>query len=269
MQQVQIQEFILRDTSLICPSCSTPFASPQIARMPNITAETTIEADLHRVLPAAAVRGALIAICPACVYTWWSTAFAPHFYVPDLLVPSPEIEYPKKFAHAVLTGRKNGAHALDRALLALNGLWCARETYIGAGPEQMDNYRADNERWLVLAVQELDTALRDEDWNGNRHRYAYIMGEVLRQLADFHAAVRYLDTVVARRAMLPQELIDHQRQLAMAGVSDPTVLPPHVVEAIFLPKPQVIVAEAEEPIPAISTPLIFTTPSMQMTAAVR
>lgn len=265
MQKVQIQDFVIGETSLICPACDTPFAAQSILRMPELTAQTTIEADLHRVLPAAILRAALIAICPCCVYTWWSTAFAPHHYVPDLLVPSPEIEYPKKFAHAVLTGRKNGAHALDRALLALNGLWCARETYIGAGPEQMDNYRADNERWLVLAAQELDEALKDPAWVGNRHRYSYLMGEVLRQLADFQAAVRYFDTVSARRAMLPQELIDHQRQLAMSGVSDPTVLPPYVVEAIFLAKPLPEIRPDEETAPALN-PVITPVTPMSMTA---
>src|SRR5271170_6287083 len=134
MQVVEILDFVVRDASLVCPACQTPFATPQLAEMPPITPDTIIEADLHRVLPDAQIRGALVAICPACIYTWWATAFAPHFFVPDLLVPAPEIEYPKKFAHAVLTGRNNGAHALDRALLALKGCWCLRETYIGAGP---------------------------------------------------------------------------------------------------------------------------------------
>lgn len=232
--QVEIQDFIIKDTSIVCPSCKTPFATPLLVKMPDITRDTVVEADLHRVLPDA-VRAALIAICPACIYTWWSTAFAPHFYVPDLLVPSPEIEYPKKFAHAVLTGRKNGAHALDRALLSLNGLWCARETYFGAGPEKLPEYKADNEKWLTLAAQELDEALHDTGWNGNRSRYSYIMGEILRQLSDFHNAVAYFDAV-DRRSMLPAELIRHQRKLAVDGNPEPVVLPPHVVEQVFLPK---------------------------------
>ena len=168
MQTIEIQDFVIRESSVLCPSCLTPFATPLLEKMPDITPETTVEADLHRVLPDAAIRGALIAICPACIFTSWSSAFGMHFFVPELLVPAPQIEYPKKFAHAVLTGRKNGAHPLDRAMLALNGCWCARETYIGATQEQLAGYQAENERWLTLASQEMETALNDTSWNGNR-----------------------------------------------------------------------------------------------------
>ena len=234
--QIAIQDFIIADSSIICPSCLTPFATPLLESMPDITPTTVVEADLHRVLPDAAIRGALIAICPACIYTWWASAFGKHFFVPDLLVPSPEIEYPKKFAHAVLTGRKNGSHALDRALLALNGCWCARETYIGASAEQLGDYKADNERWLTLAASEFEAALADSSWRGNRSRYSYIYAEVLRQLGDFHGAVRYFD-VVDRDSLLPAELVRHQRKLAVDGNPVSIVLPPHLVEQIFLPKP--------------------------------
>lgn len=230
-----IAEFTISYASVICPVCNTPFATPLIARMPNISRSTVVEADLHRVLPDAAIRGALIAICPACVHTWWSTAFAPHYFVPDLLVPAPHIEYPKKFAHAVLTGRKNGEHPIDRALLALNGCWCARETYTEADKAKPE-YKADNERWMVLAAQELEAALQDPEWNGNRSRYSYVMGEILRQLGDFHAAVRYFSQV-DRRSMLPAELVERQRTLAISGNVEPVVLPPNMVEAIFMPKP--------------------------------
>jgi hypothetical protein len=251
---IELQDFLIKDASLICPMCQTPFATPLLASMPEIKPQTTIEADLHRVLPDPRIRASLVAICPACIYTWWSTAFAPHFFVPDLLVPSPEIEYPKKFAHAVLTGRKHGAHALDRALLALNGLWCARETYTGASADQLGQYAADNERWLKLAAQELETALQDETWNGNRSRYSYIMGEILRQLGDFHAAVKYFDTV-DRRCMLPRQLVRHQRQQALNGNSEPTTLPPFLVEQIFLPKPLLSrEPEPEETVAPISQP---------------
>jgi hypothetical protein len=245
--QVDIQKFIVSDTSVICPACGVPFATAQVTSMPEITRETKVEADLHRVLPHAFVRASLIAICPACIYTWWSTAFSPHYVVPDLLVDSPEIEYPKKFAHAVLTGRNTGAHPLDRALLALNGCWCARETYIGAGPDQEENYKADNERWLTLAAQELDEALSDNNWKGNRMRYIYLLGEVLRQLSNFSESERCFKAVNARRAMLPSDLIEHQLMLTRAGNALPTELPPHLVEAIFLPKAIVLPDAQEEP----------------------
>ncbi|HEY9775054.1 MAG TPA: hypothetical protein V6C81_14920 [Planktothrix sp.] len=255
--QVNIHDFIIADTSVVCPNCQMPFATPQVMKMPEITKDTVVEADLHRVLPHSSIRAALIAICPACVYTWWSTAFGPHYYVPDLLVPSPEIEYPKKFAHAVLSGRKSGAHALDRALLALNGCWCARETYIGAGPDQVESYQADNTRWLTLAAQELEEALSDDSWKGNRDRYTYLYAEVLRQLGRFEDAVKTFKAVKVRYSILPSQLVEHQQMLAQSGNPHPTELPPHLVEAIFMPKP-IVLPDAEpepeeEPMMALST----------------
>jgi len=261
---IELHDFVIKDTSLICPMCQTPFATPLLMAMPPIKPQTVIEADLHRVLPDARIRGTLIAICPACIYTWWATAFVPHFFIPDLLVPSPEIEQPKKFAHAVLTGRKHGVHALDRALLAMNGLWCARETYTGAGPDKLEQYKADNERWLTLSVQELEEALNDETWTGNRPRYNYIMGELLRQLGDFHKAVKYFD-MVDRRCMLPKQLVRHQRQAAINGNSEPTTLPPFIVEQIFLPKP--LIDREPEPEPE-ETPTVAQFPQTQAINAV-
>jgi hypothetical protein len=261
---VQINDFVIDEISVMCPQCSMPFATPQVMRTPAITRETTMEADLHRVLPHAAIRAAIVAICPACIYTWWTTSFEPHYYVPDLLVPSPEIEYPKKFAHAVLTGRNAGAHALDRALLALNGCWCARETYIDAGPDQVDNYRADNERWMTLVAQELEEALRDESWKGNRSRYTFIFAEIKRQLGDFETALRAFDAVDIRRSMLPSDLVRHQRSLASTGNADPTELPPYLVEAIFMPKPVQIIPD--EPAIEEQTVLPLTQPQTQSIA---
>ncbi|HEY9788252.1 MAG TPA: hypothetical protein V6D17_22880, partial [Candidatus Obscuribacterales bacterium] len=144
--------------------------------------------------------------------------------LPLLATPAAEIAHAKKFAHAVLTGRKIGAHSLDRALLALNGAWCAREA------------NEPHEKWLELAGQELDTALKDQTWEGNRSRYHYIMGEICRLLGDFHGAVRNYN-LVDRRSNLPKSLVDHQRQEAINGNKEPIVLPPDYVEAIFLPKP--------------------------------
>jgi len=244
MLQIEIQDFIIRESSVVCPSCYTPFATPLVAKMPEISAQSTVEADLHRILPDAVIRGSLIAICPTCLYSWWSTAFPGHFFVPQLLTPAPAIEFPKKFAHAVLTGRNNGSHPLDRALLALNGCWCARETFLNAGPERAADYKAENEKWLVLAAKELEEALADDSWQGNRARYSYTMGELCRQLGDFHKAVKYFDTV-DRRAMLPFELVQHQREMAVNGQSHPVTLPPQLVEQIFLPKPIVLEPPAQ------------------------
>jgi hypothetical protein len=89
---------------------------------------------------------------------------------------------------------------------------------------------------MKLAVQELEEALNDDSWQGNRSRYSYMMGEVLRQMGDFHKAVKYLD-LVDRKSMLPFELIRHQREMAVNGQAEPVQLPPHLVEQIFMPKP--------------------------------
>ena len=226
-----IEDFIVIDISVVCPDCQYPFATPSVANMPSPTRDTPVEADLHRILPHPSIRGALVAMCPACQYTWWITAFRPHNYVPDLLVPAPDVEFSKKFGFAVLNGRKRGEDLLDLAILALNGAWCAREE-AAAGMTQKN----DLPRWLKLAAQELDKAMKDPSWQGNTQRYNYIMAEILRQMGDFENALSLFATL-DRRSMLPRELIDHQISISRAGNSEPTLLPPHLVEEIFRLRP--------------------------------
>lgn len=199
------------------------FASPTIVTMPTISRDTPVEADLHRVLPDAAVRAALVAMCPACNYTWWVTAYRPHLFKPQLVPPTPLVDSPKKFAHAVLTGRQNQAHALDLALLALNGCWCARE----AGQP--------HERWLDLAGAELEKALKDPEWKGNRGYYHYIMGEICRQSGYFKGAIEHFGAV-GPSSMLPRELVERQKVHAVSGDAKPVRLPPDLVETIFCPQ---------------------------------
>ncbi len=199
------------------------FATPTLLTMPAITPQTAIEADLHRVLPDPAIRAALVAMCPACSYTWWYTAFRPHMLQSVFVPPTPIADQPKKFAHAVLTGRKNGAHALDLALLALNGCWCARE----AGQP--------HERWLELAGGELERALRDKNWQGNRDYYQYLLGELCRQSGDFQGAVNHFNQV-GPSSMLPPELVERQKVQATSGDQAPAALPEHLVELLFCVK---------------------------------
>jgi hypothetical protein len=219
-----IEDFVLQTVSVQCPDCEVVFATDALAHTPNMTKDTPVETDLHRILPHPALRAALIAMCPACLYTSWFSAFIEDPLVPFLAVAPAEVAFSKKFAHAVLTGRKVGAHYLDRALFALNGSWCARE----AGES--------SEKWLELAGQELEAALEDDSWTGNRSRYQYIMGEICRLVGDFHGAVRHYNQV-DRKSQLPKTLVDHQRQEAINGNSRPVQLPPEYVEAIFFPKP--------------------------------
>ncbi len=218
-----IENFTLRLTTLVCPACNSMFGTFTLVGMPEITPRTWIETDLHRVLPDADLRGALVAVCPACEYASWVTAFTERVIDPRILPSAPVMQPAKKFAQAVLTGRQNKIHALDISLLALNGCWCAREA---AEP---------HERWLALAGKELERALQDEEWQDNRHYYHYIAGEVCRQMSDFHGAVRHYNKVVPQ-IRLPKELIDSQKVRAIAGDCDPSLLPPHLVEQLFCPR---------------------------------
>ena len=238
-------EFLIKDTSVICPSCDYPFATPNLDTMPNLTADTPVEADLHRVLADPAARGALIAVCPACTYAWWISAFSSHHFVPDLLVPAPPVEYSKKFGVAIVSGRKTKEPLLDMALLAMNGYWCAREE-VAAGIGNA----SEIQRWLKLAVKELKTAMEDASWQANTSRYNYILGELLRQMSDFHGAVSCLQAV-DRRSLLPRELVDHQISLAKAGCADPILMPPRLVDEVFRLSPPVF--ELPEPTPLVES----------------
>src|SRR5262249_8324172 len=108
--------------------------------------------------------------------------------------------------------------------LALNGCWCAREAGL------------PHERWLELAGGELEKALKDNNWHGNRGYYHYLMGEVCRQSGDFKGAVNHFNQV-GPEAMLPKELVERQKVQAVSGDSAIAVLPPHLVEIMFCPKP--------------------------------
>ncbi|HEY9760367.1 MAG TPA: hypothetical protein V6C97_34735 [Oculatellaceae cyanobacterium] len=236
-------EFVIKDASVICPACEYAFATPSLHTMPNLTADSPVEADLHRILPDPAARGALIAVCPACTYAWWISAFATHHFVPELLVPAPPVEHSKKFGVAIVSGRKQKEPLLDMALLAMNGYWCAREEVAaGAGnPSEIS-------RWLKLAVKELKAAMKDESWQANTSRYNYLLGELLRQSGEFHQAVSHLQAV-DRRSLLPKELVDHQIAEAKAGNAEPVMLPPRMVDQVFRLSPPVIELPEPEPTP--------------------
>lgn len=230
--------------SVICPQCSAVFATQHLAYMSSITVDSPVEADLHRVLPHPAARAALVAMCPNCIYTWWISSFAPHHFVPDLVPEAPEVEFSKKFAHAVLSGRNSGAHALDRALLAMNGLWCAREYGDSASADTVHKF-------LELSYTELHTALSDEAWEGNRSRYTYLLAEICRQLGQFASALE-LFRQVDRKALLPRELIDQQAALALMQDVRPVLLTPQLVEQIFRPKKEIAQPVIEEAVEEVT-----------------
>lgn len=215
--------FKLRHLTVVCPDCQTIFATFELARNPPVDRDTPIEADLHRILPDATLRAALLATCPNCIYTWWLSSFSEHYLLPQVVADSPPLEPSKKFAHAVQSGRKNNVHFLDRAVLALNGYWCCREE------------GQDGEKFLKLAKAEMASALADNSWRGNRSRYNYLMAEVLRLLGEFKEADVYYQQV-GRSANLPNELVEKMRMFASGGNKAPVRLPPHIVEEIFVPK---------------------------------
>lgn len=219
--------FKMRQITVTCPLCETVFATYEVVRMPSIIRDTPVEADLHRILPDALLRSNLLAMCPNCVYTAWLTGFSQHYFLPAVVPDSPPVEPCKKFAHAVQSARKVNNHALDRAILALNGYWCAREE--GGEAE------AGAEKFLQLARVELTAALADNDWAGNRSRYNYVMGEILRLLGDFEQAMVFYKRV-DRKCGLPFELVDRMHRFAREGNKNPIRLPPHIVEAVFVPR---------------------------------
>ncbi len=224
---MQANDFIIQDINVNCPACQQCFATPSNMFMAEMTKDTPVAADLHRILPYAAVRAALIAMCPYCLYTWWISAFSPDYSLSKMVLATPVIEHSKKFAHAVLTGRNIEAHSLDKALLALNGYWCAWE----AGQ--------DSQKWLELSIRELGDALADQDWQGNRARYHYILAELLRSAGDFAEAVKHYDCVDVS-AKLPGALISQQRNRALAQNSAQAILAAEFVEEIFFPQRNVV-----------------------------
>ena len=219
--KIEATEFILKSQTVICSSCEAVFATLAIEQMPPVTGETRIETDLHRVLDNPEIRSSLIAMCPSCNYCWWLTSFVTGGLDPDLLPAADKVDYAKRFAHAVFTGRKKNAGAIERALLALNGYWCAKEA------------KQPVERWLDLAIQELGSALKDKEWEGNRGYYHYVMAEMLRLAARFDEALSYYSAVLPAIAGIPAELLEMQKQRAAARDAQTYLLPSHLVQAIF------------------------------------
>ncbi len=226
IENVNLNEFKIAKITVVCPMCSNMFATDYIESMQDLQANSIVEADLHRVIDNPKVRAALLAMCPACLYTWWFSSFKTHYFLPQLVVDSPEINCSKKFAHAILAGRQFNAHALDTAVLALNGWWSSRENH----EPQKSVWN-----WLELSIAELTKALADKSINFNKSRYSYILAELLRQNQEFTEACNYFKQV-DKRAMLPQQLIDNQFKLAIQKDSSPKFLSPEFIEQIFLPK---------------------------------
>ncbi len=212
--------YTLKEKSLICKQCSGTFSTVVVDSMPHIEKDTRIETDLHRILPDGEFRAAQLATCPHCTYTWWVTDFLSAGTFPLTELASPDVKPWVKFGHAVLSGRIYNFKGIERAYIALNGFWCAKECFQPA------------ERFLAVAKQEFESALADDSWYGYRGRHYYQMAELLRYSGDFHQAVKYY-MLVDQDARLPQELLEHQIRMAKMGDKRSILLPPHLVEELY------------------------------------
>lgn len=212
--------YVLKDIAVICLGCSVTFVTSCLTAVPPVTEYDAVEADMHRVLPDACLRGALIAVCPECGFASWTAKLKRSSINPEILPEPMVIEHSKKYALAVKTGRARHLDALDLAYIAVNGLYCARE----AGE--------DAELWLELAAYEQRRGMGGElllPPTGPDH---LIMAELYRQLKNFDQALIEYDLALADEDM-PKELIAQQKMLTAAGNSDPTILPPFLVRIVF------------------------------------
>lgn len=214
------QNFILKECSMECSQCRTVFAMRVLADLPPVTLLDKIEADLHRVLPHPALRGALIAVCPDCGYADWTTKFVRSIVSPLIAVPTPDIDHCRKFAMAVKWARQLKLQPLDIAYIALNGLYCARE----AGQE--------DEAWLELCVYEQTRGLESEDLAIETAQDHLVMAELWRQLGCFDKALAEYDKARGDESV-PEELLRHQISVARACDRQPTILPPGIVRILY------------------------------------
>ena len=71
MNKIANIEFALSQITVICSMCENLFATQYIEKMEDISVNSRIEADLHRVIDEGNIRSALLAMCPACLHTGW------------------------------------------------------------------------------------------------------------------------------------------------------------------------------------------------------
>ncbi|MEZ4543417.1 MAG: hypothetical protein R3C24_05900 [Cyanobacteriota/Melainabacteria group bacterium] len=83
--------YTLRRICVVCPECDLIFATSQVARMPAVSRDSKVEADLHRILPDSAVRAALLGTCPECFFTWWLSAFGQSPVLPQMAPDAPPV----------------------------------------------------------------------------------------------------------------------------------------------------------------------------------
>lgn len=208
----------LGQIAVMCPKCQQIFATASVDEIPALNSLSRIETDLHRFLPDAAIRAAMIATCPNCTFTWWTENFIPDGTTPILAIDAPSIDPVKKYGHAILSSRMYGATAQERAQIALNAYFCARENFQSA------------ENILAIAKEEYKAVIASE--TGYSKRLVYILAEIHRLSGEFHEAVK-LYSMVERGALLPDELLKQVTRQAKLGNSKPITIPNHIVKQIY------------------------------------
>ncbi len=222
------QDFTLISARAECPACSRAFVTSVVSGVSQVTKSTVIETDLHRVYSSSAFRSATIGMCRDCGYCWWLKSFVfKEFFSPDSqILQEPALskssEDLRRFATAYLCGKQHKANHLELALIALNAEWCAQDAGIV------------EHRWLDIAREELQKALRNPSSRIDRGFYHYLLGELCRRQGDFKGALSNLDKARAG-ARLPEELIVRQRVQARSGDSSKTLLPAYLIESLFCP----------------------------------
>src|SRR6185369_11041058 len=101
----EIHGYRIRTRVAACTACGAIFATDTLVGSPTISEFDHIEADLHRAMPDAAIRGTLIAVCPECNYAGWTVGFTKLSLKPELLADPLPIEATKRFAMAIKSGR--------------------------------------------------------------------------------------------------------------------------------------------------------------------
>jgi hypothetical protein len=221
MAQRVIDGFILEEAVVLCPECQAPFRTDVMVETRGLNSSDVVEADLHRVFPTANLRQYLLSLCPDCKYCAWTSQFQPFNIKPELVKAQGDIEGAKKYALAVKWARDKKQHSLDIAFIALNGLWCARES---GEPDQL---------WLELAIFEhekgLETSFFAPEDNGITH---LIMAELYRQYRNFEAAMEHYKIAGQDRSII-KEILEHQQMLCSKGVSSVTALPLRITRLLF------------------------------------
>lgn len=221
MAQRVIDGFILEEAVVLCPECQAPFRTDVMVETRPLNSSDVVEADMHRVFPIANLRGNLLSMCPDCKFCAWTSQFKPYNLKPELVKAQGDVEGSKKYALAVKWAREKKMHSLDIAFIALNGLWCARES---GEPDQL---------WLELAIFEhekgLETSYFAPEDNGITH---LIMGELYRQYRNFEAAMEHYKLAAQDRSVI-KEILDHQQMLCTKNVASVTALPLRIVRLLF------------------------------------